>query len=88
MRWDYTRGNSGQESPIPIIDSACLGMAIRTNLRYHERPFKRLRGISHLPSTKASRHTRDFGKQGRFILPVGDRAHLVVLVSSCIAILG
>ena len=42
MRWDYTRGNSGQESPIPIIDSASLGMAIRTNLRYHERPFKRL----------------------------------------------
>ena len=22
MRWDYTRGNSRQESPIPIIDSA------------------------------------------------------------------
>ena len=43
-----------------------------------ERPVKRPQGISHLPSTKASRHTRDFGKQGCFILPVGDRVHLVV----------
>ena len=88
MRWDYTRGNSGQESPIPIIDSASLGMAIRTNLRYHERPFKRLSRDLTPAKHKDKQGTRGNASKRSFILPVGDRAHLVALVVSCVAILG
>ena len=37
-----------------------------------ERPVKRLRGISHLPSTKASTTHEGLWKAGCFILPVGE----------------
>ena len=87
MRWDYTQGNSGQESPIPIIDSAAQVWLLEPTFATMKDPSNVSEGLTPAKHKDKQDNTRKC-KQGRFILPVGDRAHLMAsLVVSCVAIL-
>ena len=87
MHWDYTRGNSRQESPIPIIDSAAQVWLLEPTFATMKDPSNVSEGLTPAKH-KDKQGTRGNASKRSFILPVGDRAHLVALVVSCVAILG
>ena len=64
MRWDYTQGNSGRESPIPIIDSAAQVWLLEPTFATMKDPSNVFEGSHTCQVQKQARHTRDFGKQG------------------------